>query len=167
MVISVDGELILSTGRTACFRGSWKRDEICLVEGLTLYWYGCTFGCMTDDNRDLNTLPFLRGLVHSLDSKGEGSSGYVSNAAELMGVLSEVSPLISVAFLARKNLDPQEDMVSVEVKVRLTLSRDELAAYQLIEDARNSGSALDRFLSAGMKAPDIDGDFVPPCLVSS
>lgn len=118
---------------------------------------------MTDDNRNLNTLPFLRGLLRSLDNRRAGSSGYVTNAAELMGVLNEVSPLTTVSVLASENADPQEDMVSVELKLSLTLSRDELAAYQLIEEAQNPGAVFERFLGKGSKpVPSIDGDYVRP-----
>jgi hypothetical protein len=65
----------------------------------------------------------LQAMVRKIDQRPEGHLGYVTNRDELIAILQEVTPLISVGIYLD---DERHGNISVEIKFGLTLERDKL-----------------------------------------
>ena len=68
----------------------------------------------------------LRKMVRKLDARNKRTSqGYVTNRDELMAILSELTPLLSVAILEEERpYSVQHKEISVTIKLGFTLERD-------------------------------------------
>lgn len=68
--------------------------------------------------------PNTVAMVEKLTARTRGQAGYITNPAELQAILGELSPNVTVGIFENEQSCP--DLVSVEIKVRLSLSREEL-----------------------------------------
>jgi hypothetical protein len=69
--------------------------------------------------------PNLIAMIAKLDARSPSSAGYITNPSELQAILGELSSQVSVGIFENEQ-DYSRDLVSVEIKVRLSLSREEL-----------------------------------------
>jgi hypothetical protein len=68
----------------------------------------------------------LAAMVRKIDNKPKGHVGYVTNRDELIAILNEVTPLLTVAILETNtafNKERGNKEVSVEIRLGLTLER--------------------------------------------
>ncbi len=69
----------------------------------------------------------LAAMVRKLDARPKGHLGYITNRDELIAILQEVTPLVTVAILETNtqfNAEHGSKDVSVEIRLGLTLERD-------------------------------------------
>jgi hypothetical protein len=69
----------------------------------------------------------LKAMVRKLDARPRGHVGYVTNRDELIAILSELTPLLSVGILEENrefNAERGGKDISVEIKLGFTLERD-------------------------------------------
>jgi hypothetical protein len=63
-------------------------------------------------------------MVERLDGRPKGHSGYVTNKAEIVAILSELTDLTPAVILEDMN---DEHGVSVTIKIGFSLERDEIS----------------------------------------
>ena len=62
--------------------------------------------------------PYLMNMIRKLDERKPGTSGYVTQVPELKGILSEITPLVSVGVYTHPNYNHEDtDTVPVEIKI--------------------------------------------------
>jgi hypothetical protein len=84
---------------------------------------------MTDEevSEDEQPFNFLRRMVRKLDERQPGHAGYITTLPELHGILSELPPsATTVAVIAKPITKGSTDLIAVEIKLGITLSREEL-----------------------------------------
>lgn len=79
--------------------------------------------------------PYLMNMIRKLDERKPGTSGYVTQVPELKGILSEITPLVSVGVYTHPNYNHEDtDTVPVEIKFSMHLSRSEMQELQDAHD---------------------------------
>ena len=79
--------------------------------------------------------PYLMNMIRKLDERKPGTSGYDTQVPELKGILSEISPLVSVGVYTHPNYNREDtDTVPVEIKFSMHLSRSEMQELQDAHD---------------------------------
>lgn len=89
---------------------------------------------INDENESIAS-PYLTNLIRKLDERKPGTRGYVTQVPELQGILSEITPLVSVGVYAGRNFVPNDtDTVPVEITFSMHLSRSEMQELQAAHD---------------------------------
>lgn len=70
-----------------------------------------------------DTRSALKTMVEKLDNRPRGNAGYVTTLPELQSILSELTPLVSVAILESHSPIDQAGEISVDVRLSFTLER--------------------------------------------
>lgn len=90
---------------------------------------------INDENESIAS-PYLMNMIHKLDERKPGTRGYITQVPELKGILSEITPLVSVGVFTHPNHNREgTDMVKVEITFSMTLSRSEMQELQETHDA--------------------------------
>lgn len=89
---------------------------------------------INDENESVAS-PYLTNLIRKLDARRPDNAGYITAVPELQGILSEITPLVSVGVFTHPNYNPEDtDTVPVEIKFSMHLSRSEMQELQAAHD---------------------------------
>lgn len=95
-----------------------------------------------DDENESIASPYLMNMIRKLDERKPGTRGYVTQVPELQGILSEITPLVSVGVYTRPNHNREDtDTVPVEITFTMHLSRSEMQELQEAHNATMKGHA--------------------------
>ena len=86
-------------------------------------------------------------MVEKLDNRRPDSSGYITQVPELLGILSELTPLLSVGIHEGFRDGRQPDLLSVEVKLGFTISRTETKLAATVARGTKADTAPSREFS--------------------
>lgn len=80
--------------------------------------------------------PYLMDMIRKLDARKPGTRGYITQVPELKGILSEITPHVSVGVFTHPNRNRDDtDTVPVEITFSMSLSRSEMQELQEAHDA--------------------------------
>lgn len=103
---------------------------------------------MTTDENPENTpsaSPYLTAMIDKLDNVPKGNRGYVAQAPELKGILSELTERMSLNIWRNPTpyLPPEQadDMIEVQVSFTFCLSRAEMAELEERKRQQSEGKA--------------------------
>lgn len=81
---------------------------------------------MSIDMNEEQPSNFLGAMVRKLDSIKDNEKGYLTTIPELHGILSELPPNETVAVIRKPITQNNPDLIAVEVKLTIVLSRADL-----------------------------------------